>query len=184
MSSTAVTSLLESDSNGGLVGKNELENGFIGYAININHQQIDSIGKLVLECQSKLLLKHLPNKAHETDGPGIYDTSGGFLIGEWSLDALKKLLSSPTSLLLCIIDKKRNQLAGYELLAPISNFILIAQAEPDLLELDHTVISREQWQELTSFPDVRDSEQTGVAVEYRRSDDASSFLYLGKSHSS
>lgn len=184
MSYTPTTSLFESDSNEGLVAKKELKNGFIGYVIDIYHPHIDSIGKLVLECQSKLLLKNLPKKAHENDEIASYDTSGGFLIGEWSLDTLKKLLSSPTSLLLCIIDGKRNRLAGYQLLTPITNFSLIAQADPGLLELDHSVISEEHWKEFISSYDVRYSEQTGVAIEYRSLGIGSSLIDLAKSHSS
>jgi GNAT superfamily N-acetyltransferase len=182
--SISVSSLFECDTTGGLVCKQKLKNDFIGYVINISHTHIDNICKLVIECQSKLLLKNFQKQTNDQHETNNYDTSQGFIVYEWSIDSLKKLLSWSTSLLLCIIDNNKSKLAGYQLLTPISNLIQYTDVKFGQLELDHSVITDEQWKQFISSPDVHYSEQTGVAAEYRGLGIGSSLIELAKRHSS
>lgn len=176
-------SLFEGKTTEGLLCRKELRDEFIGYGVNIFHQNIDRIGKLVLQCQSKLLLKNLQEQTHDEHERMNYDTTQGFMIGEWTLDTLKKLLSSSTSLLLCIIDKQRNKLAGYQVLTSISNFIEIIKGESGVLALDPTTITAAHWKEFISCSDIRYSEQISVAVEYRHVGIGTFLMELAKSHS-
>jgi ribosomal protein S18 acetylase RimI-like enzyme len=178
ISSVSLVTLFEDNTSGGLVCKEELKNTFIGYIINIFHTHIDRICELVIECQSKLLMKNLEKINN-------YDLNQGFLVHEWSLDSLKKLLSSSsTSLLICIIDDKKNKLAGYLLLTSINNLIEHMNPELGKFELDENVIRDKQWKQLTSSSHVRYIEQTGVATEYHRLGIGSSLIELAKKQSS
>jgi len=120
ISPVSLATLFENDTKGGLVDKQELKNSFISYVINISHPKIDNICELVIECQSKLLIKNLNDD----------DITQGFLFHEWSIESLKELLSSSASFLICIIDDKKNKLAGYLLLTSIDN--LIQHMNPEL----------------------------------------------------
>jgi ribosomal protein S18 acetylase RimI-like enzyme len=169
--------LFENDTTGGLICKEKLRNTFIGYVINISHKQIDSICELVLECQSKLLLKNL----EKIDN---YDLNQGFLIHEWSIENLKKLLSSFTSSLICIIDETRNKLAGYLLLTSIDNLIDHMNPEVGQFVLDQNFITDERWKQAISSPHIRYIEQSGVDTEYHRQGIGSTLIALAKNQSS
>jgi hypothetical protein len=175
-STVSLSLLFENDTTGGLVCKQNLHNNYIGYVINISHKQIDKICELVIDCQSKLLIKKLENTNN-------YDISQGFLIHDWSIDSLKTLLSPSTSSLICIIDDKKNKLAGYLLLTSIDDLVHHMNPEVGQFILDQNVITDERWKQLTISPHVRYIEQTGVAIEYHRQNIGSTLIELAKKQS-
>ncbi|CAF1359665.1 unnamed protein product, partial [Didymodactylos carnosus] len=171
--SPSLSILFESGTTGGLVYKQELKNNFISYAINISHKQIDRICELIINCQSKLLIKKFENT-------NDYDISQVFLIHSWTIESLKLLLSSSTSLLICIINDKQNKLAGYLLLTSIDHRIHHMNPEVDQFILDVNVIANEQWEQLVASPYIRYIEQTGVDIEYHRQTIGSTLIALAK----
>ncbi|CAF1134176.1 unnamed protein product [Rotaria sordida] len=147
-----------------------------GYVINISHKQIDRICEFVINCQSKLLIKKFENT-------NDYNINQGFRIHSWSIESLKLLLSSSTSLLICINDDKQNKLAGYLLLTSIDRRIHHMNPEVDQFILDENVITNERWEQLVSSPYVRYIEQTGVDIEYHRQNIGSTLIALAKNQS-
>jgi len=113
-----------------------------------------------------------------------YDISQGFLAHEWSIESLKELLSSSASFLICIIDDKKDKLAGYLLLTSVNNLIQHVSSELGQFELDENVITNQQWKQFTSSPHVHYIEQTGVAPEYHRLGIGSHLITLAKNQSS
>lgn len=183
--SVSISSLFEDDTTGGLVYKQELKNDFVGYVMNISHINVDKICELVITCQSKLLLKNLQKQVIDEHESNNYDISQGFLVCEWSIDSLKKLLSSSTSLLLCITDNNNHKLAGYQLLTPPDHLIQYTDAKLGQLEFDHNAIADDQWKQLTTSPhDIHYLEEASVAPEYRCLGIGSSLINLAKIYSS
>ena len=168
----ALSSLFETDSTEGLIHRQEISETFIGYVVNIFHPELDQICQQVIDCQSNLLLENLQASNHEFEQ--------GFLIHEWSLESLKEILSPSKSLLLCLIDKNRQKLAGYQVLTPISNFIYYLDPKIGELELMTNGITYDQWLEFISAPGVRYLQQTGVAAQYHRQGVATNLTILAK----
>ncbi|CAF3299137.1 unnamed protein product [Rotaria sp. Silwood2] len=159
----SLLSLFECDIAGGLVCKQQLKNDLITYMINISHIHINNICQLVIECQSSLLLKNFRKPINDQDEINSYDTNRGFLIFQWSIDHLKKLLSTSRSLLLCVIDYNKNKFAGYQLLLSLTGLFQYMDSTYSHIEFDPT--------------------KTGVSLEYQGLGIASSLITLAKSHS-
>ena len=149
---------------------------FIAYAINGSHPNLDEIGRRVLECQSSLLLGDVE--------PSQDAIERGFLIHQWSLASLKEFLLPATSLLLCLIDKNEQKLAGYQVLTSINVFLHYLDPTVGEFELIPDTITHEEWSKLISVVDMRYLEQTGVAPDYQRQGVATYLTQMAKTLSS
>ncbi|CAF0799609.1 unnamed protein product [Adineta ricciae] len=169
-----VRSLFEDDLYNGLVRKEDFSEYLIGYAINGNHVELDRISQLVIECQSSLLFENMRNSTDEA----------GFLVHQWSLGKLKDILSSPQSVLICIVDTAENRLAGYLLLTAIEYLRKDTDSQHGELILDKNSIADQQWIQLVSSPTIHYIKQIGVNKNYHRRGIATHLINLAKLQSS
>lgn len=175
VSSASLARSFEDDAKNGLIFRQQFNDYLIGYIVSISHTKIDNISELVIECQSKLLMKNLEKR-------NDYDRGQGFLIHEWTRDSLTKSLSSSGSFLICIIDSYKNHLAGYLLVTATHHLFQHVNSELGQLTLDENVLTDQQWKQFISSH-VHYIEQTGVDPEYQRLGIGNRLITLAKNQS-
>lgn len=156
----------------GILFQQEFNDIFIVYAINNLHPNLDEIAQRVLKCQSSLLMENVQTSKDTLEH--------GFLIHQWSLEHFRELLLPATSLLLCLIDKNQQKLAGYQMLTSINTVLHYLDPNIGVFELRSEMITHEEWSKFISATDVRYLEQTGVAAEYQRQGIATYLTFVAK----
>ncbi|UJR20236.1 hypothetical protein I4U23_023367 [Adineta vaga] len=177
-SSVCLSTLFENNIKHGLVFQERVNEHLMGYIIDINHVEIDRICELVIQCQSNLLLENLRKQSND-----YKEFNQGFLIHHWSLEKLKDILSSLKSLLICIIDTNKNNLAGYLLLTSSTYFHEDTNSQYGDLILDNNLITNQQWIQFISSPDIHYIKQIGVDKDYHRQGIATYLVKLSKTQS-
>ncbi|CAF1404945.1 unnamed protein product [Adineta steineri] len=183
-SSTCVLSLFECDLEQGLILKEKLHKNFVGYIINGYHKEIDKICELVIQCQSSLLLENFTKKINDKDTANNNELNQGFIIHQWSLEKLKEVLSTPESLLVCIVDIENNKLAGYLLFASLKYLYEDISSQLGELILDGKVITEQQWKQYVSTIGVHYIKQIGVDKDYHRQGIGTHLIILSQKQSS
>jgi len=183
-SSICLSTLFECDLNQGLILKENLNEKFIGYIINIYHTEIDKICELVIQCQSKLLIENLTKtKINDQCLINNNEFNQGFLIHQWSIEKLKEILSSSESSLICIVDENNNKLAGYLLLTSKKYFFEATNHELGEILLDNNRITDQQWKQYLLSSHIHYIKQIGVDKEYHRQGIATHLIILAKNQS-
>lgn len=167
----SLSSLFETVSTG-ILFQQELNDIFVVYAINNLHPNLDEIAQRVLKCQSSLLMENVQTSTDTLEH--------GFLIHQWSLEHFRELLLPAASLLLCLIDKNQQKLAGYQMLTSISTILHYLDPNIGVFELRSDMVTHEEWSKFIYATNVRYLEQTGVAAEYQRQGIATYLTFVAK----